>query len=124
MLKKSLNFETLASYEQGDIVVADLLYAEQIGVKRRLAIVISNSEYNKESEDLILLKITSKDKGTSFDIELTNKDLEEGELFMDSYIMVDNPMTTYVKNISQKAGKISLSKLKEVKQKIKELYKL
>jgi len=101
-----------------------LLYAEQVGAKRRLALVISNSKYNKSSEDLILLKITSKDKGTPFDIELTNKDMEQGELVLDSYVMADNPVTTYIQNITQKAGKVSKQKLLEVKEKMKELYGL
>jgi len=38
--------------------------------------------------------------------------------------MVDNPVTTYKEMIQNKIGTISAQKLKEVKQKIKELYGL
>jgi len=38
--------------------------------------------------------------------------------------MVDNPVTTYKQLIERSIGKISGQKLKEVKQKIKELYEL
>lgn len=118
MQKNSLNFE------QGDIVVALLLFSEQIGVKRRPALVISNSKFNKKSDDLILLKITSKGHKTDYDVPLNPKDIEEGKLKTESQIMVDNPVTTYKQLIDSKIGKISNQKLNEVKQKIKELYEL
>ncbi|MBN1941422.1 MAG: type II toxin-antitoxin system PemK/MazF family toxin [Candidatus Diapherotrites archaeon] len=113
-----------SNFEQGDLVVADLMFSEQIGAKRRPALVISNSEFNRHSDDLILLKITSQGSKTRYDVLLTSKDLEKGRLKSESQIMVDNPVTTYKKLIEAKIGKISNPKLKEVKQKIKELYEL
>jgi mRNA interferase MazF len=113
-----------SSFEQGDIVVANIVYSEQIGVKTRPALVISNTGYNKKSDDLILLKITSAGTKTQYDILLNNKNIEEGELKTESHIMVDNPVTTYKKLIQQKIGKITKQKLLEVKQKTKELYNL
>ncbi|MDO8634006.1 MAG: type II toxin-antitoxin system PemK/MazF family toxin [archaeon] len=112
------------NFEPGDIVVADLLFAEQIGIKRRPALVISNSNYNKNSEDVILLKITSSAPKTKYDVLLSNKDLKKGNLKTESSVMADNPVTTYKKMIEAKIGKISEQKLKEVKQKLKELYEL
>ena len=38
--------------------------------------------------------------------------------------MIDNPVTTYNGVIQTKVGKITKEKLKEVKQKISELYEL
>ncbi len=113
-----------SNFEQGDLVVADLIFSEQTGVKRRPALVISNSKFNRESDDLILLKITSQGSKTKYDVLLTSKDLEKGRLKTESQIMVDNPVTAYKKIIETKIGKISNQKLKEVKQKIRELYGL
>ena len=113
-----------SSFEQGDIVIATLLFAEQIGAKRRPALVISNAEFNKKSDGLILLKITSQAKKTQYDVQITQKDLEKGELKTESQIMVDNPVTTYKQLIEQNIGKITSQKIREVKQKIKELYEL
>lgn len=113
-----------SNFKQGDIVVAELPFAEQTGWKRRPALVISNSEYNKDSEDLILLKITSKELETKFDVIFNNQDLIEGELSVESKIMVDNPVTTYLNLIDKKIAKLSEKKLLEVKQKMIELYKL
>jgi len=123
-LKRGKMQKNFLSFEQGDIVIATLLFAEQIGAKRRPALVISNTEFNKKSDDLILLKITSQAKKTQYDVQITQKDLEKGELRTESQIMVDNPVTTYKQLIECKIGKASGQKLKEVKQKIKELYEL
>ena len=113
-----------SNFEQGEIVVAQILFSEQIGIKTRPALVISNSKFNKKSDDLILLKITSKSKKTEYDVKLSNEDMEKGELRTESQIMVDNPVTTYKKMIQTKIGQVKQQKLKEVKQKIKELYEL
>ena len=122
--KKEKTHMNSLNFEQGDLVVADLMFSEQIGVKRRPALVVSNSKFNRESDDLILLKITSRGSKTRYDVLLTSKDLEKGQLKSKSQIMVDNPVTVYKKLIESKIGKISSQKLKEVKQKIKELYEL
>ena len=118
MLMNSLNFNP------GDIVVATILFSEQVGAKKRLALVLSNIEYNKKSDDIILLKITSKGKKNKYYAELTQKDLEEGKIKLESQIMVDNPVTTYKQLIESKVGRITKQKLKEVKQKTKVLYLL
>lgn len=112
------------SFKQGDIVVANVLFSEQTGAKKRLALVISNSDYNQHSDDIIVLKITSKGNNSKFDVSLIQKDLALGTIKLDSQIMVDNPVTTYIKQIDSNVGKISAQKLQEVKQKIKELYQL
>jgi len=112
------------NFEQGELVVAFLLFSEQIGAKKRPALVISNTSYNKKSEDIILLKITSQAKKTDYDIPLNQEDLAEGKLKVESQVMVDNPVTTYKGLIESKIGRISNQKLLEVKKKIKELYNL
>lgn len=112
------------NFEQGDIVIAELLYSEQIGLKIRPALVISNTKYNKNSDDIILLKITSSEKKTKYDLTLNAKEMETGKLKNESTIMIDNPVTTYKGVIQTKVGKVTKTKLKEVKQKLSELYEL
>jgi mRNA interferase MazF len=113
-----------SNFEQGNIAIADLLFSEQIGIKRRPVLIISNTEYNKLSEDIIALKITSSYKRTKFSITLNNEDLEKGKLKVSSQIMADFPSTIQKNLISQTIAKISKQKLLEIKQKTKELYKL
>jgi mRNA interferase MazF len=112
------------SFEQGDIVIAQLLFSEQIGLKIRPALVISNTHYNEKNDDIVLLKITSAEKKTKYDLALTEKDMQTGKLKAESTIMVDNPVTTYKGMIQTKAGKITKEKLNQVKEKITELYEI
>lgn len=108
--------------EQGHLVVADILFAEQIGAKRRLALVISNGEYNKKSEDIIVLKVTSHSSNTRYDLKLTNDDTINKSLKKDSTLMVDFPTVIMKERIIAMPDKINVRKLSEVKEKIKELY--
>ncbi|MEK6972640.1 MAG: type II toxin-antitoxin system PemK/MazF family toxin [archaeon] len=110
--------------EQGELIVADILFAEQVGAKRRLALVISNSSYNKNSEDIIVLKVTSHGSDTKFDISLTNKDTANKTLKTDSTIMADFPVVIVKENIVARPDKINANKMNEVKQKIRELYNI
>lgn len=115
---------TLSDIEQGQLVVADILFAEQVGAKRRLALVISNNEYNKKTEDIIVLKVTSQGSNTKYDIKLTNDNTMNKALKKESTIMVDFPVVIMKERIIANPDKINQQKLKEVKEKINELYNL
>ena len=112
------------SFEQGEIVVAPIPFASQVSAKIRPALVISTIDYNKTTDDIIVLKITSKAKDYPFDVELLEKDIDSGKLKQESVIQVDFPVVIEKRTISQSIGKISSKKLLEVKQKIKEFYQL
>ncbi len=124
LLKRERMQKSYSNFEQGNIIIANILYSQQVGFKRRPVLVISNSNYNRKSEDLIVLSISSTEPKEKYDLKLTNKDLVKGELRVDSKILTDFPTTIEKSVITEKAGKISSQKLKEVKQKIKELYEL
>ncbi len=110
--------------EQGALVVADVLFAEQTGAKRRLALVISNTKFNKMAEDLVILKVTSNPGNTHYDVPLTNEHTINKELKKESAIMVDFPMTISTQNIYAIADQVTQNKLNEVKEKMKELYEM
>jgi len=113
-----------SSFEQGEIVVAPIPFSSQFSAKIRPALIISKKEYNSKTGDIIVLKITSKGKDYPFDIELKEKDLTAGKLTYESVIQADFPVVIEKRSVAQSIGKISNQKLKEVKQKIKELYGL
>ncbi len=113
-----------STIEQGELVVADILFAEQVGVKRRLALVISSTAFNKKSHDVVVLKVTSQGSNTFFDVQLSNADTLKKSLKRDSTIMVDFPVVIVKENILARPDKINQKKLNEVKQKIKKLFDL
>ncbi len=108
--------------EQGELVVADILFAEQVGAKRRLALVISNTKFNSKSSDIVVLKVTSHGSDTPFDIRLTNENAINKTLKTNSTIMVDFPVVIVKEKIIARPDKITEKKLNEVKHKIRELY--
>ncbi|MBI4043210.1 MAG: type II toxin-antitoxin system PemK/MazF family toxin [Candidatus Diapherotrites archaeon] len=114
----------LSNIEQGEVVVADLFYSNQVGVKRRLALVISSSKYNAHSADVVLAKITSQSGVTFYDVPIANVHMEKKMLAKDSMIMVDFPMTVEKELVVQRLDKLKPEKLAEVKQKLKAFFDL
>jgi len=111
-----------SSFEQGDIVVANIAYSDFSEIKRRPVLVISSTEFNSNSGNIIALNISSSKIKSKYDSALFNKDLTEGELLLESKIMADFPTTLSKNLVSQKIAKVSEKKLEEVKEKIRELY--
>ncbi|MEK6936564.1 MAG: type II toxin-antitoxin system PemK/MazF family toxin [Nanoarchaeota archaeon] len=97
---------------QRDILLVPFPFSDQSGKKVRPVVVISNSSFNNNSEDILVLGLTSnisKDKYTS----LINKtDLEEGELEM-CCIKVENILKLDKTLVIKKIGRINKNKLKE-----------
>jgi len=63
---------------QKDLVLLPFPFSDQTGRKVRPAIVISNDEFNNNSEDVLVVAVTSNISKGKYTIPLTNKDLEEG----------------------------------------------
>lgn len=55
-----LRMKSTMTYSFGDVVLVDFPFSSNIGIKKRPAVVISNFEFNKTKEDIVLLVITSK----------------------------------------------------------------
>ncbi len=113
-----------SSINQGDIVIVNLVFTDFSSTKRRPVLVISNTTYNQNSGNVIVLSISSAQIGSKFDSELLQKDLIEGKLKLTSKILVDYPSTVSKAILSEKIARISSEKLKEVKQKMIELYQI
>ena len=124
LLRTGMRRMNLSSIEQGELVVADIMFAEQSGKKRRLGLVLSNSEFNKNSKDVIVLKVTSSARKTEYAIQLENENTENKALKKESMIMSDFPVTLAKENILARPDKINIEKLREVKNKVKKIYGL
>jgi len=113
-----------SSFEQGDIIVAVLPFSDQNGMKRRPALVMSGTKYNKSSSDIVLLPITSKKNAGRYIANLSGGDVVEGHLKVESQIKAGSPVSFYTELVEGKIGKISARKLAEVKKITSELYDL
>ena len=100
--------------EQRDLLLVPFPFSDQSGKKVRPIIVISNNEFNKSSEDLIVVGVTSnifKDKYTA---NFNNVDLEEGKLLDKCCIKVENILRIDKKLIIKKIGRIKREKFTEI----------
>jgi len=112
------------NFEQGQVITAPIPFSNQIEAKIRPALIISRKAYNEKTDDIIVLKITSKGKDYPFDVLLGTKDLESGTLKQESVIQADFPVVIEKRSVLLGVGEISSQKLKEVKQRLKELFEL
>ncbi len=104
--------------EQRDLLLVPFPFSDQSGRKVRPVIVISNNEFNKSSDDVIVIGVTSNILKDKYTINLTNKNLDEGKLFTDGVIKVENLLRLDKELIVKKIGKINKETLKSIVDKL------
>jgi len=60
--------------EQRDLLLVPFPFSDQSGKKVRHVIVISNNEFNEQSEDIIVVGVTSNLSKNKYTVKLDNKD--------------------------------------------------
>lgn len=85
--------------------------------KVRPAIVLSNNSYNKKSEDIVVVPLTTNLRMEKYDTLLTNQELEIGNLVTDSKIKVDGVFSVSKKLVRMNIGRVD----KQVFGKIKKI---
>lgn len=113
-----------SSFEQGEVVVVDLLFSNLEGSKIRPVLVISSTEYNKYEADVVVLKITSQQKQTPFTVSLTNKALVRGELKVESSIKTDFPLAIEKSKIIRRIGMVEPATIMKVKENLRRVFDL
>jgi mRNA interferase MazF len=109
--------------EQRDLLLVPFPFSDQKGKKVRPVIVISNNEFNKNSEDILVIGITTNILKDKYTINLTNKDLDEGNLLSECSIKCENILKIDKEIIVKKIGKIKKERLDLIKDKILEIIK-
>jgi mRNA interferase MazF len=111
------------SIKQGSIVLVDFSYSNLKETKFRPALVISSSEYNEESIDVVVLRVTSRGRDRIWDLEILKDDVAEGTIDIEpSYVKIDS-LYTVEKNIVRKVvARLKEGKIKEIRQQLLELF--
>jgi mRNA interferase MazF len=104
--------------EQRDLVLVPFPFSDQSGRKVRPVIVISNNEFNKYSDDVIVIGVTSNILKDKYTINLTNNNLEEGKLITNCCIKTENILKLDKDLIIKKIGKINKEVLKSIIDKL------
>lgn len=117
MPKKSLIFNPR------DIVIIEFPYSDYSGSKLRPVLVLSDSDFNKNQNDIIVCKITSSNFNDKYQIVISNEDLEKGNLKLERSWIGTNYILTIDKSlVSKKIAKISKNKFEEVQNSIKTIF--
>ena len=90
-----------------DILLVPFPFSDQSGAKVRPVVVLSNAKFNDESDDVIVMGITSTFSRGPLTIELTNRELEEGNLRHVCYIKVENVLKLDKDLVIKKIGSIT-----------------
>jgi len=102
--------------KQGSIVLVDFSYSNLKEAKFRPALVISNFEYNKNSMDVVVMRVTSRSSEEGWKVEILRDDMEEGALDIEpSYVKVDSIFTVEKKILRKVVARLNDEKIEEIK---------
>ncbi|MCK8825639.1 type II toxin-antitoxin system PemK/MazF family toxin [Fuchsiella alkaliacetigena] len=108
-------------YKQGEIVLIPIPFTNLDSTKKRPVLILSNSIYNKGTNDLIVVAITSNIRGLNYEVIIDQENMDQGQLKRISCIRSDKIYTLSKELIIKKFGKIKNDKLEEVRNNIEEL---
>ena len=106
------------NFQQKEIVLLPYPFSDQEGVKVRPAIIISNNNFNKKSEDGIMLPLTSVIKEVPYSVLINQEDLNSGKLLKPSRIRIDKIFTIRQNLVRMKIGVINNKTFEKVKSEI------
>ncbi len=107
--------------EQGDIVLVPFPFTDLSSAKQRPALVISKSDYNKKTEDIITCGITSNLQNADNSVLIDDNDLSEGTLRAKSRVKVGKIFTLKQSLVRKTVAKLKTTSFVTVKE---ELWKL
>jgi mRNA interferase MazF len=79
--------------EQGDVVLIPIPFTDLSSQKRRPVVIISNNDYNRKTQDVIVVAMTSNPEEIGYSFTVTTSDLEKGALKRPSRIRADKIYT-------------------------------
>jgi len=108
-------------YSQGDILLVPLPFTDLSSQKRRPVLVLSKDSYNNTADDLIVAAITSYIDSKPYIILLSNDDMADGVLKVESCIRADKIYTLSQSIVVKRFGKVKPVIVENVKTKILEV---
>lgn len=105
-------------HNQGDILLIPIPFTDLSSSKRRPVLVISNTEYNEKTEDIIVAAITSNIEEKDYSIVFKSSDMLKGNIKVDSCIRADKIYTLSKTIVVKKFGRVKKQVIDKVKEKI------
>ncbi len=108
-------------FEQGDILLVPIPFSDLSSSKKRPVLVLSNSDYNKRTSDVVVAAITSNITTKDYSILFTAEDLVEGTLKVDSCIRVDKLYSISQSIVLNRFGSVNPDIIHQVRERLIEL---
>lgn len=108
--------------KQKDIVLLPYPFTDLEGRKVRPAVVISNDNFNKRSDDCIMVPLTSVIKDLPYSILITQDDLSSGKLVKPSRIRADKIFTVEKRLAIMEIGAINNVTFEKIKSEVAKVF--
>jgi len=110
--------ERLVKFEKGDVVIFQFPFSDTDDSKKRPSLVVATLR----GDHVILAQITGQPRPDQDLLGLKAKDFQSGRISRDSFIRPSVLFTIHKSRINYKAGKIKQEKIKEVQNKLCEIF--
>jgi len=110
--------ERFVRYEKGDIVIFQFPFSDIDKSKKRPSMVVATLK----GDHVILSQITGQPRPDPDLLDLNIKDFQSGGISRDSFIRPSVLFTVHKSRIEYKAGKLKQEKIKEVQNKIIQVF--
>lgn len=100
--------------KQRDILLIPVPFTDLHTIKRRPVLVLSNDNYNKSSDDILVAAITSNLEEKHYSVRINAFDVFEGTLKRTSVVRTDKIYTLNKRIVLKRFGKLKLDKYSEV----------
>lgn len=118
----------LVDIKQRDILLIPFPFSDLSGGKVRPVLVLSNNQFNKSSDDVLVCGITSNIIRHITEpwhaVPLANNDMEEGKIFTESVIRVENILKIDKKLLIKQIGRLKKETFSCVLEKLTNLFTL
>ena len=85
--------------------------------------MISSSKYNETAIDVVVLRVTSRSRGSVWESEIIKDDLAEGTINIEpSYVRIDSIYAVEKEIIKKIVAQLKEEKIKEIKTQLLELF--
>lgn len=107
--------------EQGNIVLIPIPFTDLSSHRRRPVIVISNNLYNRKSQDMVVVAMTSNPQATDYSFTITATDLAQGTLNRPGKVRADKIYTLSQSLAVKTFGRVSQATLDRIRTLFQEL---
>jgi len=107
---------------QKEIVLLPSPFSNLGGTKVRPALIVSNNQFNKKSDDCIMVPLTTVIKNESYSEIINQENLISGKLLKQSRIRTDKIFSVQKNLIKMKIGVLNDNIFNEVKREINNMF--